>query len=150
VGLGEEIVDKLANAYFTKFLVRVEVLPEYQKRKAYSDVIRESQEALELFLKALLRTMGWTPSFSHDPGKELSELLDRVPASFAPIAQELVDWSRKLRRERELSYYGAADFIPTEEYTEKEAGAAISFLEDTASKLKSFLTTQAKPSPKKR
>ena len=132
-------MDKLANAYFTKFLVRVEVLSEYQKRKAYSDVIRESQEALELFLKALLRVMGWSPSFSHDPGKELSELTKKVPSEFSPITADLIEWSRKLRRERELSYYGAADFIPTEEYTEKEALNALKFLQDVSSRLTRFL-----------
>lgn len=136
--MGNKIVDKLANSYFEKFLVRVEVLAEYQKRKAYSDVIRESQEALELFLKALLRIMGWSPSFSHDPGKELAELADKVPSEFGPIANDLVEWSRKLRRERELSYYGAADFIPTEEYTEQEAQNAITFLTDVALRLKKF------------
>ena len=132
-------MDKLAQAYFTKFLVRVEVLSEYQKRKAYSDVIRESQEALELFLKALLRVMGWSPSFSHDPGKELSELTEKVPLEFSPITADLIEWSRKLRRERELSYYGAADFIPTEEYTEKEALNALKFLQDVSARLTRFL-----------
>jgi len=132
-------MDKLAKSYFSKFLVRVEVLSEYQKRKAYSDVIRESQEALELFNKALLRVMGWSPSFSHDPGKELAELKDKVPAAFNPITEDLIEWSRKLRRERELSYYGAADFIPTEEYTEKEAEKALVFLQDVAKRLIHFL-----------
>lgn len=137
--MGDEVKDKLAQSYFEKFLVRVEVLPEYHKRKAYSDVIRESQEALELFLKALLREMGWSPSFSHDPGKELANLTDKVPADFSPISESLIDWSRKLRRERELSYYGAADFIPTEEYSEKEAAYALAFLQDVAKRLKKFL-----------
>ncbi len=140
--IAEITTDKLAQSYFEKFLVRVEVLSEYQKRKAYSDVIREAQEALELFLKGLLRTMGLTPTFSHDPGKELSEVATRVPAEFSPILDDLVEWSRKLRRERELSYYGAADFIPTEEYSEKEAKRAITFLEDVARRLKKIHSRQ--------
>jgi HEPN domain-containing protein len=137
--VGDSVKDRLARSYFQKFLVRVEVLPEYQKRKAYSDVICESQEALELFLKALLREMGWSPSFSHDPGKELASLADKVPKEFSPICEELVEWSKKLRRERELSYYGAADFIPTEEYSEKEAANALQFLEGVAKRLKKYL-----------
>ncbi|MFM8268900.1 MAG: HEPN domain-containing protein [Pseudomonadota bacterium] len=137
--MAKQELDKLSASYFKTFQVRVEVLPEYFKRKSYSDVIRESQEALELFLKALLRTMGWSPSFSHDPGKELAELKKNIPAEFREVADPLVDWSRKLRRERELSYYGAADFIPSEEYSEKEAREALQFLEDVSVRLKKFL-----------
>jgi len=132
-------LDKLTQSYFRTFRIRVEVLPEYYKRKSYSDVIRESQEALELFLKALLRSMGWSPSFSHDPGKELADLKKNVPVQFSDMVDELVEWSKKLRRERELSYYGAADFIPSEEYSEKEAKQALEFLERVSKRLHDFL-----------
>lgn len=132
-------LDKLTRSYFKTFIVRVEVLPEYFKRKSYSDVIRESQEALELFLKALLRSMGWSPSHSHDPGKELAQLKESIPAQFKDLADDLVSWSRKLRRERELSYYGAADFIPSEEYDEDEARKALEFLQNVSHRLQDFL-----------
>ena len=33
--------------------------------------------------------------------------------------------SRRLRKERELSFYGDIDFIPTEEYTDADAVEAI-------------------------
>ena len=84
--MAKKELDKLTQSYFRTFTVRVEVLPEYYRRKSYSDVIRESQEALELFLKALLRSMGWSPSFSHDPGKELVELKSNIPIQFRDIA----------------------------------------------------------------
>lgn len=134
-----QVEDKLAAAYFEKFLVRVEVLPEYHKRKSYSDVIRESQEALELFIKALLRTMGVTPSFSHDPGKELAEVKDNIPEAFSPLSGELTRMSKVLRKERELSYYGAKDFIPTQEYSEQEAREVLEFLQLVAKTLKNEL-----------
>ena len=131
--------DRLALAYFKKFVVRVEILREFYKRKAYSDVIREGQEALELFNKALLRVMGITPSFTHDPGKELKEVQKSVPQEFQPFVDDLVRWSRTLRRERELSYYGAKDFIPTEEYTSDDALEVLEFMEKMSEILKSGL-----------
>jgi HEPN domain-containing protein len=137
--MAKQELDKLTQSYFRTFTVRVEVLPEYLKRKSYSDVIRESQEALELFLKALLRSMGWSPSFSHDPGQELSELKKNIPVEFKEIEDGLIEWSKKLRRERELSYYGAQDFIPSEEYSEKEAKEALLFLEEVSKRLKKYL-----------
>jgi HEPN domain-containing protein len=38
---------------------------------------------------------------------------------------ELAQISRWLRKERELSFYGDIDFIPTEEYTIEDANEAI-------------------------
>lgn len=131
-------MDELAKAYFKKFLIRTEILPEYHKRQAYSDVIRESQEALELFIKGLLRVIGAEPSHTHDPGKELHVVSARVPGPFQPHTENLVRWSKLLRKERELSFYGAADFIPTEEYEEGEARRALEFLQEIAAVLKGW------------
>jgi len=122
-------MDKLAESQIKKFYVRVEILREFYKREAYSDVIREAQEALELGLKALLRTMGVEPSFTHDPGKELIPYQDRIPLQIVPLFGEIVKKSKMLRRERELAFYGAVDFIPTEEYTAEDALLVIEFLE---------------------
>ena len=122
-------MDKLTQSQLTKFYVRVEILREFYKRKAYSDVVREAQEALELGTKALLRILGVEPSFTHDPGKELAPLKAQVPAPIRPLVDEIVRNSRMLRRERELAFYGAADFIPTEEYTSADALPLIEFME---------------------
>ena len=125
----EFVKDALAKSYFKKFLVRVEVLPEYHEREAYSDVIREGQEALELFTKALLRHLGVEPSHSHDPGRELSEYLAKVPSHFQKVAPDIIKYSRRLRKDRELAFYGAKDFVPTESYSEEEAAEVLDFLE---------------------
>lgn len=127
--------DALAQAYLEKFRVRVEVLPEYQKRGAYSEVIREGQEALELFIKAQLRLVGVDPSHSHDPGKELIGLEAKLPKALQALATDIISWSKKLRKERELSFYGAFDFIPTEEYSKDEGQEVIDFLSKLNSKI---------------
>ncbi|MBE0461454.1 MAG: HEPN domain-containing protein, partial [Candidatus Aminicenantes bacterium] len=39
--------------------------------------------------------------------------------------KRLADISKRLRKERELAFYGDIDFIPTEEYTSEDAKEAI-------------------------
>lgn len=39
--------------------------------------------------------------------------------------RKMADISKQLRKERELAFYGDIDFIPTEEYSEKDAKKAI-------------------------
>lgn len=134
-----EISDALAKAYFEKFLVRAEILEEFQKRKAYSDVIREGQEALELFTKGLLRCIGVEPTHSHDPGKELLPVRKNVPPPFFKRVDEIAEWSRKLRKDRELSFCGARDFVPTQEYSSDEALSVIRFLNSISKDLKKFI-----------
>jgi HEPN domain-containing protein len=134
-------VDKLATTYFKKFRVRVEVLPEYKIRNDYSDVIREGQEALEIFLKGLLRVIGISPTHTHDPGKELKELRDKIPHEFSNMTDDLIRWSRNLRKDRELSFYGARDFDPDEEYTEEDAQEVIDFLNKVKKALEKYLKT---------
>lgn len=143
-GGGTSLMDALAQSYFEKFRVRVEVLPEYHKREAYSDVIREAQEALELFLKGLIRVMGAEPSHTHDPGRELAGLVDHLPKEFKPVASDLIRWSKSLRKDRELSFYGAADFIPTQEYSSKESQEVITFLTSVSKILKTWLVKVAR------
>ena len=130
-----KIHDALARDYFKKFLVRTRVLREFLKAEDYSDVIREGQEALELFIKGLLRSMSIQPDFSHDPGKQLSEFAGDIPDEFKADARQLIEWSKKLRKERELAFYGAEDFIPGDEYEKKDAEAVIQFLEGIAEKV---------------
>jgi hypothetical protein len=44
-----------------------------------------------------------------------------LPAEVGAAADRLADISRRLREEREISFYGDDDFIPTEEYSRTEA-----------------------------
>ncbi|WP_202962731.1 HEPN domain-containing protein [Geoglobus acetivorans] len=41
--------------------------------------------------------------------------------------EDMTRISKELRKERELSFYGAEDFIPLEEYTAEEALRAINY-----------------------
>jgi len=48
-----------------------------------------------------------------------------LPSPLPKYLEEIERISKRLRKERELSFYGAEDFIPTEEYSAEEAKQAI-------------------------
>ncbi|MCX7901681.1 MAG: HEPN domain-containing protein [Burkholderiaceae bacterium] len=117
--------DELARSYLVKASVRAEMLDFLAQRGAWSDVVRVAQELVELALKAMLRHVGIDPPKWHDVGPillEHAELFDE------PLRAELPDLARiskRLRKDRELAFYGDIDFIPTREYGAEEGQAAI-------------------------
>ncbi|MFQ6109872.1 MAG: HEPN domain-containing protein [Candidatus Aminicenantales bacterium] len=125
----------LAESYLKKAVYRLDVLGLLFKKGAFSDVIRESQEIVELSLKGMLRFVGVEPPKIHDVGALLLEHEDKFPKDISKDLKRLADISKRLRKERELAFYGDVDFIPTEEYTKEDAREAIRdtrFVVDTA------------------
>ena len=104
--------EALARAYLTKAQKRLRILDVLLEDAAYSDVVREAQEVTELALKAILRHLGVDPPKQHDVGHLLLGYRDRLPPDVGDRVDELVEISRRLRRERELAFYGDVDFIP--------------------------------------
>ncbi len=128
----------LAESYLKKAVDRLDILDLLFKKSAFSDVIRESQEIVELSLKGMLRFVGVEPPKIHDVGGLLLEHEEKFPKDIAKQLKKLADISKRLRKERELAFYGDIDFIPTEEYTEEDAEEAIGdtrLVVDTARKL---------------
>ena len=114
----------LAESYLKKAQVRLDVLRVYLDREAYSDVVREAQEIVELALKGMLRQVGMEPPHWHDVGRFVREHRDRFPGVTDSEVARLAEVSTALRKERELAFYGAIDFIPTDEYTRDHAQRA--------------------------
>jgi hypothetical protein len=94
----------------------------YFEAEDFSDVVRESQEIVELTTKGILRALGIEPPKRHDVGDLLAAYQTRLPDG---PWDRLLHASKWLRTEREFSFYGDVDFIPTEEYSEAEAQEAI-------------------------
>lgn len=117
--------DDLTRAYLTKAQVRFKALFFYKEHESYSDVVREAQEMVELLLKAVLRAIGVEVPKIHDVGRTLEKNRDLLPPALNDRLEEIKKISKRLRKERELSFYGAEDFIPTEEYGVEEADLAI-------------------------
>jgi HEPN domain-containing protein len=95
------------------------------ERGAHSDVVREAPEAVELATKGMLRRAGIDPPKIHDVGGIILENRDRFPGVSISDLARLAGLSKQLRRDRELSFYGDIDFIPTEEYSRADAESAV-------------------------
>ena len=116
--------DLLARSDLKKVRSRLKVLDVLHADEAWSDVVREEQETVELSLKAMLRWAGLDPPKIHDVGGHLSVNRERFPPEVQPALPRLAAISSRLRKEREFAFYGDVDFIPTEQYTRADADAA--------------------------
>ena len=128
----------LADSYLRKARARLKILAILLGDSEFSDVIRESQEVVELALKAMLRFVGIEPPKWHDVGSILISSIDKFPLEVQKEIQELAKISTWLRKERELSFYGDIDFIPTEQYSKEDAERGIAgakFVVSVAEKL---------------
>ena len=99
----------------------------HQHGGAFNLVVRRGQESVELALKAVLRSAGVEVPHVHDVGFLLAELADRLPASFAAHVERVVSISRRLRQEREVSFYGdeEIDAPPDRLYSGDDAEQAL-------------------------
>jgi len=132
--------ETLAQSYLKKASDRFDILDLLLKKGAYSDVIREAQEIVELSLKGMLRFVGIEPPKIHDVGGLLLEHKDKYPAHIAVHLEKIARISKWLRKERELAFYGDIDFIPTEEYTLENAREAIDGAELVVDTTKNLIT----------
>ncbi len=133
----------LAKSYLSKATKRLKILPVLLEEEAFSDVVREAQEIVELALKGMLRQVGIEPPKWHDVGQMLLEYRARFPAEVAAEADRLASISAWLRKEREFSFYGDIDFIPTEEYSREDALRAM----EDARLVVSLATVAIEPAP---
>lgn len=120
------MTSSLYQDYLKRARVRLEVLDIFFQRQSYADAIRESQEVVELLLKALLRKFSIDPPHWHDVSRILIENQAALPEMIQTDLNRICAVSKRLRKERELSFYGDEDFIPSDEYTKDQAKEAIS------------------------
>ncbi len=104
-----------------------EILQETEslfQKEIWHLVVRRSQECVELCLKSLLRGAGIEVPHLHDVGTLLKKHSDRFPKW--PM-DRLVSISRRLREEREISFYGddVTETPPEELYDKVDADQAL-------------------------
>ena len=114
----------LAQSYLIKAKKRLKILAVLIAESDYSDVVREAQEIVELALKGMLRHVGIEPPKWHDVSGLLLSSRERFSEEVVGRLPRLAEISGWLRKEREFSFYGDIDFIPTEEYTHEDARRA--------------------------
>ena len=115
---------ELARDYLTRSEVRLRALDVLFDGESWADVVRESQEIVELTLKGLLRSCGIDPPRVHDVSEVLLNHKDLLPAELHAEIDTLTGISRDLRRDRELAFYGAEDLTPTAFYKRDDAERA--------------------------
>jgi len=90
----------------SRALIIVEEAEYLQGKQAWNMVVRRSQEAVELALKAALLWAQIEVPRIHDVGPLLKQYADRYPEPFRRYISHLASISRMLRAEREISFYG--------------------------------------------
>lgn len=111
----------LASDHLRRAEARLRALDVLYESRSWADVVRESQEIVELTLKGLLRACGVEPPRIHDVADVLLAERDRLPPAMAAHLERLAGISRALRRDRELAFYGAEDLTPSSFYREADA-----------------------------
>ncbi len=114
----------LVTDYLTRAGHRLAAVELLLERKSYADVVRESQELIELCLKAVLRASGVEPPRSHDVSDILKDVSQQLPPEIQSHVTALAKISKELRRDRELSFYGSEDLTPSDFYEQEDADKA--------------------------
>jgi len=115
---------ELALDYVRRAQIRLRVLDVLYTAESWADVVRESQEIVELTLKGLLRAYGIEPPRVHDVSALLLAECGRLPRALQTQLPRLAAISRDLRRDRELAFYGAEDLTPGSFYAREDADRA--------------------------
>lgn len=116
----------LAADYLRRGASRLRAIRVLMDEESWADVVRESQEVVEICLKALLRRAGVSPPRIHDVSGVLTDNRARLPAAAKRHLDDLVKVSRTLRRDRELAFYGSEDLTPGQFYRREDAVDAFS------------------------
>jgi HEPN domain-containing protein len=114
----------LAADYVRRAKARLAAVDALYTGESWADVVRESQEVVELALKGLLRAVGIEPPRIHDVSDVLEAERPRFPRVLQRHLGMLAAGSRTLRRDRELAFYGAEDLTPSGFYTKEDATSA--------------------------
>ncbi len=115
---------ELAVDYVRRSRARLRALDVLFEEESWADVVRESQEVVELALKGLLRASGIDPPRIHDVSDVLLAERARLPSALGDEIEGLAAVSRDLRRDRELAFYGAEDLTPSRFYRRADATRA--------------------------
>ncbi len=129
----------LASEHVRRAGARLRALDVLFESRSWADVVRESQEIVELALKGVLRACGVEPPRIHDVADVLLAEQSRLPAELAPHVDRLAGVSRALRRDRELAFDGAEDLTPSTFYRESDAVLARDSARDVVATVRPYV-----------
>jgi HEPN domain-containing protein len=114
----------LVEDYIVRSQSRLKAIESLYGDQNWADVVRESQEVVELILKAVLRHSNIDPPRTHDVSLALKENESLLPDAIRKNLKEITKISKTLRKDRELSFYGSEDLTPSEFYEKSDADEA--------------------------
>ena len=129
----------LASDHVRRAGARLRALDVLFESRSWADVVRESQEVVELALKGVLRAFGVEPPRIRDVADVLLAERSRLPAELAPHVDRLAGVSRALRRDHELAFYGAEDLTPSTFYRESDAVLARDSARDVVATVRPYV-----------
>jgi HEPN domain-containing protein len=132
---------ELGADYIRRARARLAAVDALFAAQSWADVVRESQEVVELALKGLLRVAGIEPPRIHDVSEVLMAEKSRLPQAVQQHVESLAAGSRTLRRDRELAFYGAEDLTPSGFYTRDDAAAAREIARTTVAAVEPHMPT---------
>ncbi len=116
--------EELAKDYIHRCQGRIKAIGTLYEGKYWADVVRESQEVVELALKAVLRISGVEPPRIHDVSDVLEKNRAALPPHFRKNLKIVMKISRSLRKDREFAFYGSEDLTPSDFYKRDDAEEA--------------------------
>jgi len=96
----------LAIDYLSESKLRLDTAESVINKKAYAFTVRQSQEAVELSLKAALRLLGLDFPKWHDISEVLLKEKDKFPMEFQNVIPKIAIISSSLTKKRETAMYG--------------------------------------------
>jgi HEPN domain-containing protein len=131
---------RLAEDYIRRAESRMKDAPAAFARGDFPEVVRYSQEVVELSLKACLRMVGVEYPKVHDVGKVLQAERRRFPASFARHVDGMAAISAELAEKRAASMYGieAQGKGPGELFDEESARGSLEEAKDVLEKARAL------------
>lgn len=129
----------LAKDYLRRSQARLKALDVLFAEESWADVVRESQQIVELVLKALLRSYGVEPPRVHDVSDIMLREASRLPAPLATHLERLAAISKRLRRDRELAFYGSEDLTPLAFYSREDASRALDDARFTVATVRAYV-----------
>jgi HEPN domain-containing protein len=131
---------KLPRDYLIRSRKRLKAIALLLDEESFPDVVRESQEVVELLLKAVLRSFGIPVPFSHDVSEILEENAGRLPSGVRVHLPRWTRISKHLRKDRELAFYGSEDVTPSSFYSRVDADEAKAMAEEILATAEPWIT----------
>lgn len=119
--------DQFARDYLNRARTRRIAVGALMAAGGYPDVVRQSQDLVELVLKGALRFVGVDPPKRHDVHGVVAEFADRFPADWRQAIVDLQGDLDRLAAERSPAFYGnEAEGVPASElFGEEDARRAM-------------------------